>query len=164
MTQLPAHYPAHVASERHILTLRGFMRPQRGQRRHGPRGAGREKPRLARDLLRVVLAPPGRSGPFEWVPSGCGGRICSVSAQPGGRRGRECAGACGRAGRSRSRDTGDGVRWGGRPRRGPLITSRSLIGTGSSSEMRQSLACLLFGGTVFGGEGCLLVPGGVANG
>lgn len=84
VTQLPAHYPAHVASERHILTLRGFTRPQRGQCRLGPRGAGREKPRLARDLLRVVLAPPGRSGPFEWVPSGCGGRICSVPAQPGG--------------------------------------------------------------------------------
>lgn len=71
---------------------------------------------------------------------------------------------CGRAGRSRSRDTRGGVRWGGRPRRGLLITSRSLIGTGSSSEMRQSLACLLFGGTVFGGQGCLLVPGGVAYG
>lgn len=94
------------------------MRPQRGQRRHGPRSAGREKPRLARDLLRVVLAPPGRSGPFEWVPLGCGGRICSVSAQPGGRRGRECAGVCGRMGRSRSRDTRDSVRWGGRPRPG----------------------------------------------
>lgn len=62
-----------------------------------------------------------------------------------GTRGAACAGAGARA-------------------RGPLITSRSLIGTGSSSEMRQSLVCLLFGGTVFGGEGCLLVPGGVAYG
>lgn len=36
----------------------------------------------------------------------------------GGRRGRECAGACGRAGCSGSRDTRGGVRWGGRPRPG----------------------------------------------
>lgn len=164
MTQLPAHYPAHVASERHILTLRGFMRPQRGQRRHGPRGAGREKPRLARDLLRVVLAPPGRSGPFEWVPSGCGGRTCSVSAQPGGGGDASVRARAGARGAAAPGTRGAACAGAGARARGLLVTSRSLIGTGSSSEMRQSLACLLFGGTVFGGEGCLLVPGGVAYG
>lgn len=68
------------------------MRPQRGQRRHGPRGAGREKPRLARDLLRVVLAPPGRSGPSN------GSLQAAVGASARSLRSRGAAGTrvCGR--------------------------------------------------------------------